>query len=486
MACCSERCKQISAFSVSTLFIIFSLLIIFLWDNLYTTIFNEELTISTTSKGFQMWKETPIPMYLAIYLYNWTNHKEVLSNWNVKPKFIECGPYVYKEHHSRVNLEWLNNSVIYQQNRTWVYQPALSNGSLDDEISNLNVIAATVAHAVKDKNIIVRRAVDFLMREKERSLIVKKTVREWIFDGYEDELLNLLQKLNISALNIPFDRFGWFFARNGSASYDGNFTMFTGTDDIELLGIIDKWNGNQRTPFYNNYCADVNGTSGELWPPVAKYKSVSIFSPDICSTIEITQTNNTPYTNGLMGKEFAATEKLFDNGTKYPSMGCFNGARIFPSGVRDVSKCKFGAPAFVSFPHFYLADPIYRTYIDGMNPNASKHQFVMSLEPTTGIPLDVKAQLQLNIYLERVTGIQMFEKVRNLMVPMLWFRQSATLTSDYASQVKVLLVLPSVALYTGYGLLLIGLFILCISAIITCRRAWKEPDTEELLSEKSL
>ena len=32
--------------------------------------------------------------------------------------------------------------------------------------------------------------------------------------------------------NIPFDRFGWFYDRNGSESYDGVFEMFTGEDDI--------------------------------------------------------------------------------------------------------------------------------------------------------------------------------------------------------------------------------------------------------------
>lgn len=58
--------------------------------------------------------------------------------------------------------------------------------------------------------------------------------------------------------------------------------MYTGVDDLELLGIIDLWNGKSATTFYRGYCALVNGTSGELWPPVKDYNRVSIFSPDIC------------------------------------------------------------------------------------------------------------------------------------------------------------------------------------------------------------
>ena len=38
--------------------------------------------------------------------------------------------------------------------------------------------------------------------------------------------------MSFSSENIPFDRFGWFYDRNGSESYDGLFEMFTGEDDI--------------------------------------------------------------------------------------------------------------------------------------------------------------------------------------------------------------------------------------------------------------
>lgn len=45
---------------------------------------------------------------------------------------------------------------------------------------------------------------------------------------------------------------------------------------------MDLWNGKTNTSYYDNYCGDINGTSGELWPPVKDYQEVSIFSSDIC------------------------------------------------------------------------------------------------------------------------------------------------------------------------------------------------------------
>lgn len=90
-----------------------------------------------------MWKETPIPIYFKIYLFNWTNSDEVLKDWKTKPILRECGPYVFSEHHIRVNVKWNdNNTITYQQKRIWHFLPEMSNGTLSDKITNVNVVAA--------------------------------------------------------------------------------------------------------------------------------------------------------------------------------------------------------------------------------------------------------------------------------------------------------------------------------------------------------
>jgi hypothetical protein len=54
-----------------------------------------------------------------------------------------------------------------------------------------------------------------------------------------------------------------------------------------------------------------------------------------------------------------------------------------PSGVRSISKCRFGAPAFVSFPHFYEADPSYLQNINGLSPEQDLHEFYVAVEPVS-------------------------------------------------------------------------------------------------------
>ena len=43
---------------------------------------------------------------------------------------------------------------------------------------------------------------------------------------------------NLFLGGIPLDKFGWFYARNGTTWSDGVLTMDTGADDIAKLGNI--------------------------------------------------------------------------------------------------------------------------------------------------------------------------------------------------------------------------------------------------------
>ena len=54
---------------------------------------------------------------------------------------------------------------------------------------------------------------------------------------------------------------------------------------------------------------------------------------------------------------------------------------------------RFGAPVFISFPHFYLADSYYTSMVEGLKPDAEKHRTYMRIEPESGVPTEVNIQL---------------------------------------------------------------------------------------------
>lgn len=367
-------------------------------------------------------------------MFNWTNSDEIL-NPDVKPMLVECGPYVFLESHKRSNITWNENgTVTYNQIRTWHFQPDLSNGKLDDEITTLNVISAvssflcslisssrfltiffyfpqSVAYTVRHGSLLEKIGANALLALRGGSVFVTEKVGDFLFDGYEDPLLTFLKETNSTLFNIPFDRFGWFVDRNNSWSYDGVFNMNTGESDITEMGMLNEWNHASVTPFYSDGCSAINGTSGEIWPPkLNSEKDLTLFVSDICRSVSLTPTLETVERHGVTGSKWIGDYRVFDNGDKYPPNKCFctsdqSECPDLKPGVYNVSDCRFGAPAFISYPHFYLADPSYAEAVDGLNATQEKHEFSIALEPNTGIPVEVQAKMQVNILLQPISGL---------------------------------------------------------------------------------
>lgn len=76
---------------------------------------------------------------------------------------------------------------------------------------------------------------------------------------------------------------------------------------------------------------------------------------------------------------------MFDNGQNVTERACFCEGECQPAGVRNLTRCRQGAPVFVSFPHFYLADPTYLSSIEGLSPNKTLHEFQLTIDPVSKI-----------------------------------------------------------------------------------------------------
>ena len=96
---------------------------------------------------------------------------------------------------------------------------------------------------------------------------------------------------------------------------------------------------------------------------------------------------------GVTSYRYAGTSRTFANTTENPDNWCFaTGGQQNPSGIFNSSTCRFGAPVFVSFPHFYLADPCYGEQVVGLEPRQDLHEFHIDLEPVRCQLIDSKSQ----------------------------------------------------------------------------------------------
>ncbi|KAB0799864.1 hypothetical protein PPYR_07744 [Photinus pyralis] len=452
------------------------------WTKICTTVLHSKLVLSNTSLSFKLWKDPPIPIHLSIYLFDWENAETVIkSEWKVKPRFEEKGPFVFSEHHVREISSWNGNGTVsYQQRRIWKFVQSMSNGSLLDNITSVNPIVVILGQKVKNIRFI-GPVINSILWYFDEKLYVTKTVNEWLFEGYEDPIISDLVEYHIPGVEIPFDRIGWLYSRNDSATYEGNFTVYTGINDINKLGEMNLWNGRGKTDAYDYPCSLLDGSSGELYSPFNQKQHLSIFLTDICSTLTL-ERNDTEEVFGIEGAKFIGTDYNFDNGSKYNRQKCFT-RNSLPSGVRDISKCKYGAPAFVSYPHFYLADHSYGANVEGLKPDKARHETHITLEPNTGVPLNASAKLQLNLFVDNVKGISVFDNVVPTYMPILWFQEDASLTEKYCNLIGIFQKVLSGGFYFGYVLFGVGLFTMLFAWYsmngLICRRRYTDLLAEE-------
>ncbi|KAH8262158.1 hypothetical protein KR038_004698 [Drosophila bunnanda] len=486
--CCGETQRKAWVFGLGSLFLVLGILTVVFWPNLADSLVEDGLTLKPGTDAYDSWLEAPIPIYLSFYMFNWTNPEEI-RNKNVKPNFVEMGPYTFLEKHKKENYTFFDNATVaYYERRTWFFDPERSNGTLDDLVTAAHAITATVADEMRNQRKIVKKIINFMLNHEGGELYTTKPVGEWIFDGYQDNLTDFLNLFNTSMIDIPYTRFGWLADRNESLTYDGLFTIHTGTDDISNLGRLTHWNSKPETGFYEMPCGVVNGTTGDLFPPKMNVKDeITIFATDACRFMNL-RPQGTYENHGLTATKWVGTEETLDSGENYPNQACFCDPVRFDecpkTGVVECKACRDKAPIYSSFPHFYLADQSYIDAVSGMKPEKDKHEFFLAVEPTTGVPVQVHGRIQINMMIEPDDDFDIYRGVPKVLMPMFWFDQYAELSSELASKAKLAINLSSYGLIFGYCLIGFASVFLVTGVVLTLTKRWvrRAADDEDMLS----
>ncbi|XP_055375827.1 uncharacterized protein LOC129608368 [Condylostylus longicornis] len=465
---CSGAQKKLWTFFTGLLVLVIGLCLGILWPTLSKTIFHKQLQLRNGSAAYYQWINRSVPTYFDVYLFNWTNpHK--LQEPNFKPHFVEYGPLVFSEKRIIVDINWNpNHTVSFHEIKQWNFEPILSNGTLDEPITHANVITAIVANIMKSQNDIVKELVNYMLNNT-GSLTWTKPAGQWIFEGFDDKLLSFLKQFNSFLIDIPLEKFGWLVDRNMSKTYEGHFEINTGTDEIHKLGYITYWNYSRKTDFYDEHCSMINGTEGDLWPPlIDTNKFLSIFIRDICRSVNIYPDVDI-LLYGVSGTIWKATQLTLDSGQIEKNNLCFcpnsNIKECHKYGVVDASKCFWGAPISISFPHFYLADSSYIEAIEGIKPDKKKHEFYIALEKSAGIPIVRNMKFQINMKLQHVQGIDIYKDIKkDVLMPMYWFNRRSELDKETASKIKLNLAPPIIIISIGYSLAAVG-FVILIAGI---------------------
>lgn len=145
----------------------------------------------------------------------------------------------------------------------------------------------------------------------------------------------------------------------------------------------------------------------------------------------------------------------------------------------NISSCRFGAPVFISMPHFYAADQQYLNFTTGLSPSAEKHAFYMTLDPNTGIPVEVAARLQINIYVDAFPNIQLYQEAPKLFFPAIWFEQKVRIPNDVIADLKIATTMSSFGYICSGIMVIAGIFLILFIRYYRFKRGKKSHNARE-------
>jgi len=449
--------KQAIIFITAFLQVVFGIVTLLCNKTIFDSLLQSQLVVQEGTKTYDAWKQTPIPVYTKFYFFNMLNAEDFEQNHG-KPILEERGPYTFREVEHKVNLVWHDDGTVsYHRKKFWYFEPSMSVGSLQDTVVTLNLPMVGAVDYARG-SFMMEFGLSDMFSTVEATLFINKTIGELLFDGYEDPVLEIGASFDEEEKKLPMEKFGWFYKRNGTTWADGQLRMHTGQGDIDRLGEIITWNKSNRTDAFKGKCGDVTGSSDGLFAPglLKKAESFDIWSTDTCRKLTFSREGKETK-HGIEVEKFKLADNVFDNGTLCEGNLCYE--NNLPTGVQNVSQCKMKSPAFLSRPHFYLADNHYRDQFQiGIHPHPENHESFFLIEPHTSIPLQVQMALQLNVKIEKSDGMEyVFKNLPTVFFPVLWFESSAGLPESMAGALLALINIPTIMIIASVVGIIAGL-----------------------------
>merc|ERR1711963_758291 len=367
---------------------------------------NKNLALYDGSYAFQFWQKPPVPVEFSRYVFDIINPDEVAAG-KAYPRLVEMGPYVYEMSLNKTSIQWnSNNTVSYVQIQSLRFNRDKSVGPDTDTFLTLNIPFFTTGYQLRFEFDWFQRMSDRMFRMKNETAFKKLSVHD-IWWGYDDPVLKEAKEIfdffNISS-SVVTGKFGFYMDRNNTG--DGLWTVDLGKADDAYKNyiMVDKWNGvNTLEPLWNSdICNRIGGTDGSQHPPfVTPSSTIEMFDPNLYRTLKLAYDGPSTY-NGVRGLRFKLPYSAFASGLEVPeNLGLCtpDPAHCIPSGAYNLTNTK-GAPVYVSMPHFLGADPYYTNMVQGLKPDAEKHQPFYDIHELTGVSLQGARRYQLVVRTE--------------------------------------------------------------------------------------
>ncbi|XP_025421899.1 scavenger receptor class B member 1-like isoform X2 [Sipha flava] len=427
-----------------------------------------ELKFVDKSYAYQLWQKPPVKVYVSVYIFNVTNADRFLEGEDEKLNVQEIGPYVYWEELENTNCTFNSNDTItYIPRRKLHFELSSSVGDPEtDRIIIPNIPLLGFSSMLRNSPMFVNVVFNSLVEYQDSKPMLNLSVKEFLW-GYDDNLVKMAS--NVLPTWINFDKFGLLDRMLDEGT--NIITMAVPTERQKKRPYtIDQFNGSPMLHQWtkNDESADTptleKATEGILFPRhLTPDMNFPIYRKAFCRTLPLTYDSTGKMPDGYPVYLYKFQPEVFnssleDNHYYCPKDGCL------PSGLSDISPCYYNIPVAVSFPHFYGGDPSLVENVNGVAPDAGKHESEVAVQPDLGIPLEVNIKIQLNLVVKATRFVNRAQKFNDLTLPICWLHlevkslpESLIALLYLCFNVGPVLVKAVVALTAAVGFFLVGL-----------------------------
>ncbi|KAH0949613.1 hypothetical protein HN011_006049, partial [Eciton burchellii] len=422
----------------------------------------KQLRLRNGSLSFHYWQKPGVLRLTKVYIFNVTN-TEAFLQFNEKPKLQEVGPFVYREDMEKVNIVFHNNGTVsYQHKKILNFIPEMSrDGDLKVVVPNIPLL--TLSTQSKSLPRLITMGLSLFLSGMHMKPFIPITAQELVF-GYDDPLVSLAHKF-LPRTRRPMSRIGLLLGRNGTLSEIS--TIFTGHTDMKEFGLINRLNGLDHLPYWSSApCNSITASEGSFFPPRDDTGAniVHLWDKDLCRRLPFQYRGPIEKTS-IKADLYTPPDMVFGryNSTDNDCF-CSDDLTCPAQGLQNVSPCQYSAPVYISFPHFYKADPKLLDAVEGLKPDKKLHESYIKIQPKLGVPIEAMVRVQLNLMVERQPNIAVVANFPDMMFPIMWIEEGIEELSPpirrwiYLATTFSDIAVPCIT----YGLILVGLTIIVI------------------------
>ncbi|XP_058061742.1 sensory neuron membrane protein 1 [Anopheles bellator] len=400
-----------------------------------------------------MFEKIPFPLDFKLHIFNVTNPEQVMRGG--KPRVKDVGPLYFeewKEKFDTVDNEE-EDTLTFTLRNTWIFRPDLSALTGDEIVTVPHPLMMSVLLSVqRDREAmmpLVTKGVN-IMFEPLESAFLKVRIMDLLFDGilidcssHDFAAKALCSGMDsegaLSPHNETHFKFSLFGLRNHTDA--GRWVVYRGAKNIRDVGRVISYNDEPEMDIWDgDECNQYIGTDSTIFPPfLSKQDKLWAWSPEICRSIGAHYVHKSKYA----GLPMSYFELDFGDLKNEPHNHCFcrdPPDDCPPKGTMDLSPC-LGGPIIASKPHFYGADPKLIQAVDGLEPNKDDHDVYIHFELFTGSPVSAAKRLQFSMDFGPIHGHELFDQLPQVVLPMFWAEEGASLNKTWTNQLKYQLFL---------------------------------------------